>query len=342
MGNWNKYYRILIFLGVLLGTEYLYSTFFYESDLKQHLPLLLEFRSMEEGNDVLFLTQSSIYEKQDPSSQPGYLSEILGNHYPDLTVSEIIIENGELVLVNAILPTLDADLLPKTLILNLALHEFAWEKSLHSQYFAFKKNSRLIATPSAALNRMRFLLTRGHITERERMGMIHREWENDKIDIPAMPHYLCVKDWDRKMLLDGVKDEKGEYDHQQTALACHYIKQFGAPIDFRHHPLMKELDELIGHARKMDFELVINLVPQNVEDMQRLVGEDLITMLAHNRFVLSSKASENGIAFVDNSSLLGASDFLDRERVSTSISLKGKKQWVDFLATKIALLSDKK
>ena len=126
-------------------------------------------------------------------------------------------------------------------------------------------------------------------------------------------------------LFISVKDEHGNTDYAQTELACHYIKAYGFQIDTLKNPRIADFDEIVELARKRGWNLVFNLMAENMQKAEELVGEDLLFLMNENRELLLNYYQSKGVMVVDNLSLVDDAQFIDQNWTTEHYAEKGRK-----------------
>ena len=131
--------------------------------------------------------------------------------------------------------------------------------------------------------------------------------------------------WDNWMANKGVLDESGSYDKSQTELACHYIKTYGFQIDTLSNPRIKDFNDIIKLAEKRGWNLVFNLLAENTEKAEYLVGKDITYLMDENSKMLKSYYQSKGIKVVNNLNSVEDEQFIDQNWTTEHYAEKGRK-----------------
>jgi hypothetical protein len=123
----------------------------------------------------------------------------------------------------------------------------------------------------------------------------------------------------------GIKNDSGEVDREQTILACHYIKAYGFQIDTLKNPRIADFDAIAELARERGWRLVFNLMAENMEKAEELVGEDLIFLMNQNRKLLKDHYGYRGVLVVDNLDVVEDEQYIDRDWTTEHYAEKGRK-----------------
>lgn len=143
--------------------------------------------------------------------------------------------------------------------------------------------------------------------ERERIIKKHYKYDllfNEK------GKFKNVKDWDAFMFSKGHLNENGERDVSKCELSCHFIKNYAFIIN-ENNPRVKDFDEIVLFCKTNNINLVINLLPENVEKAKNLCGSDLISLMEKNVKFLENRYSKESI-FVNSLKLVSDSFFIDK------------------------------
>jgi hypothetical protein len=107
-------------------------------------------------------------------------------------------------------------------------------------------------------------------------------------------------------------------------LACHYIKNFAFKIDPKTNQRIKDFDEIVEIAKKRHIKIVFNLLAENMEEANKLVGKELIYLMENNRKFLINRYHRNGNLVVDNLYAIQDNHFVDRNWPTEHYTRAGK------------------
>ncbi len=301
-------------LGVLLVvslflSNIIYSKWFYKDDLiETDAKMLLELDSLQNVNDIIYFAESS-------NATTGYydtckksISELIADQLKNKSLGTIqhaaIHAKTYLELIKNIRP----DSKVKTIIVTMNLRSFDadWINSkletplmranvMYAQLPAIIK--KLMISFSAYDDKVEYL------RNKERA----HHWKHDPIIVPENFPYKNVKDW------DGAIFSK-LFDQPKTRdLTCAYIKTYGFSIDTLTNPRIKDFDEIVKVAKEKNLHLVFNLLAENVQYADSLVGKELVSLIKQNRDLLMQRYNKNGVIVVDNLELVNGKEFCDQD-----------------------------
>jgi glycosidase len=105
-------------------------------------------------------------------------------------------------------------------------------------------------------------------------------------------------------------DEQG-VNRRKRVLADDYIKAFAFVLDAA-NPRMADFDAMVKLAANRGWKLVFNLVPENMEYADSLLGEAMTAQIRHNRDFLVQRYHGQGAVVVDNLDVARGSEFTDQ------------------------------
>lgn len=328
--------NLIALLLILIAVNYLYKVFFLENDIQKHADIINLVRAVPEDADIVYLGESSnvTYRGDDLEKRP--ISSFIADHFPDLGVYDITKPAAHAGTFKVLLENLPEESKLKTVIVTMNLRSFnaQWvysglETSLQKSLVLLKQNPPLYN---------RFLLSFKAYdikTEKEREEQFKRQWKRDVFHFPYDFPYRDVTEWDRAMAYKGVKDELGNVDYPQTELACHYIKAYGFQIDTLEHPRIKDFDAIARLARERGWNLAFNLLAENSEKAEKLVGEDLLFLMNENARILKAYFEARGVLVIDNLNEVEDEQFIDQKWTTEHYAEKGRRTIASQVASAI-------
>jgi hypothetical protein len=131
-------------------------------------------------------------------------------------------------------------------------------------------------------------------------------------------------------------------------MSCAYIKTFAFQIDTLTNPRIQDFDDIVSMAREKKLNLIFNLMAENTECADSLVGKDLIFLMKQNRDLLMKRYNKNGVIVVDNLELVRSEYFTDQTWTTEHYRTPGRKEIAFNLANHLSFfypeqfVSDKK
>jgi hypothetical protein len=140
-----------------------------------------------------------------------------------------------------------------------------------------------------------------------------------------MNRFTNVAQWDKAMEAQGIWNADGSDNKELTSLACHYIKTYAFRINALENPRIKDFDLIVALAKKRNWNLVFNLLAENMQQANTLVGKDLIDIMRSNRDLLMDRYNKNGVVVVDNLEAVSDNEFIDRNWTTEHYAEVGRK-----------------
>jgi hypothetical protein len=305
----------------------LYRLFFYEKDILKHSDDINLVRDVIiDSCEVIYIGESSniTFRGDDIDKRP--ISSFIADYFSDLKIGNITKPASHAGIYYELLNQIPQDSKVKTVIVTLNLRSFNAEWIYSKLETPLQKGVVLLKEHPPLWNR--FLLSfKGYDikTEYERSLQIHYKWRTDVLKFPYSFPYKNVPEWDNAMACAGVKKEDGSYDEELTPLACHFIKTYAFQIDTLTNPRIKDFDKIVQLAKNRNWNLVFNLMAENVEMADSLVGKDLMFLMKQNRDLLVNYYQRKGVMVVDNFSAVEDKEFVDRNWPTEHYAEQGRK-----------------
>lgn len=115
-------------------------------------------------------------------------------------------------------------------------------------------------------------------------------------------------------------------------MAGYYIKSYGFSI-FDDNPRVKDFDAIVELCRERGWNLVFNILAEDVDKAMELGGKDLIVLMKQNRdYLLRRYGGLDGVTVVDNLSLVRDVNFIDQEWTTEHYYEEGRRIIAEHLA----------
>ena len=320
-------FKVLLLVCLLIGMNFVYRFFFYEKDLQEHSDIINLVREVIENEaEIVYVGESSntTFREDDADDRP--IGSFIGDYFPDLVLENMTKPAGHAEIYYELLQEISSDAKVKTVIVTVNLRSFGADWIYSALETPLQKNIVLLKNYPPLWNR--FLLSfKGYDikTEKERRKQVQHEWKKRKFHFPYNFPYTNVKEWDVAMCNEGIKKEDGSYDTELTPLACHYIKSYAFQIDTLSNPRIKDFDRIVKLAKKRNWNLIFNLMAENIEMADSLVGKDLLFLMNQNRDLLVERYRRMGVVVVDNLGSVKDEEFIDRDWTTEHYAERGRK-----------------
>lgn len=308
---------------LLVGLNYLYKATLWQEDLTTHAHLLQDIQKYQDSVEMLYFGESSNFtydEKND--SITDRISDMIFAYYPGIKSATI---NSSALHAGTYLPLIErlpANSSVKTIIVTLNMRTFNAATINSKLETAMMKACVMYKDRPELLNR--FLMSLNYYdnkTEAEREEDKWESWRTEQLTwLPDTFPYKTLLEWN-----DAPKfiEADGGYDTEKRSLADHYIKAYAFQID-ENNPRITDFDEIVRVCAKKGIKLVLNLMAENVEYADSLVGKELVYLMHRNRDYLVNRYTEKGAIVVDNLEAVEGIEYIDQHWTTEHYRQKGR------------------
>ncbi len=319
-------YKLLLLLLLLVGMNLFYRAFFFEKDIQQYSDVVNQVREIPLDATMVYIGESSNTNARPTDSDKRSISAFVGDFFPGLGVYDITKPASHAGIYKVLLAQIPEESEVETVVVTLNLRSFnaQW---IHSELETPLLKSLILLKQGPPLYNRGLLSFKAYPihSEKEWEERFKKQWVKAKFHPPFPGEFSDVKHWDKWMFDTGVRDSAGNYDWEQTPLACHYIKGYGFQIDPKKNPRVADFDELVKLAEKRKWKLVFNLLAENTDKARELVGEDLLFLINENARFLKDRYSAMGVLVVDNLYEVEDEQFTDQNWTTEHYGEKGRK-----------------
>ncbi|AEA42398.1 hypothetical protein [Fluviicola taffensis] len=336
-------YKILLLIVLLVGLNYIYKYTFYEQDIQTHSSVINLVRNVvQQKDEIIYLGESSNITFREDDIDKRAISDFIGDYFPSKKVGSITKEASHAGIYYELLRNIPEKSSVKTVIVTLNLRSFNanW---IYSNLETPLQKSIVLLKPYPPLYNRLLLTFRGYDikTDAEREVQFKDKWKKDILKFPKPFPYNNVIDWDAGMAAKGIKNGDGLINVPLTELACHYIKTYAFQIDPLTNPRIKDFDKIVHLAKERNWKLVFNLMAENTEMADSLVGKELIYLMKQNRDLLKKRYESTTTIVVDNFESIPDSEYIDRNWTTEHYAENGRKIIAENVAEKLKRLYPK-
>lgn len=312
--------KLVCLAAVFAVLNLLYTYTLYPKDLKTQAPVVPTIRPIQHQSDVLYLGESSNATFAETDSTHQSISELSNAFFPELRIGAIDTGAVHAEVYTYWLRWLDRTPKPKAIVVTMNLRSFdaAW---MHSSLETPLQKSIAIIKPGPPLMN-RFLMalhSNNDKSPKEREEDMLHDWRTTRL--PASCPYPTVHAWDSAMAQR--QWAKPPEDLKKVQLACHYIKAYAFAIK-EGHPRLRDFDEIVDWCGRQNIPLVFNLMAENIQYADSLVGKDLVFLMKTNRDFLVKRYTGMGVKVADNLELVDGKDFIDQSWTTEHYNARGR------------------
>lgn len=254
--------------------------------------------------DVLYFSESSNFSKFPGDEQdPRRISMFIGDFFPAQQVQHMNKPASHAGIYLDLLDLIPEEAELKVLVVTMNLRSFGagWihstlETSLQQQAVFYNTRPPLLNRFLVSLN----YFDNAPPAEREKQMLA--QWASDPLPYP-FPHDN-VQNW-------CAEDKWGGYTPARS-LADQYVKQYAFVIG-ENNPRIQDFDAIVEWAEERDVHLVFNILAENMEWADSLIGTDLTDLMKGNRDFLVARYEGMGVPVVDNLEKVPARFFVDKD-----------------------------
>lgn len=302
---------ILIVFVLLIAINSVYKLTLWKNDVRLFAPMLSELWDIEHKTDVLYLGDCSDLSTDVSDSTSLGISGILNSYFPEWKVNNISHWGSHSGMYLSLLKRVDPAASIKTVVVTLNLRTFS-PASLYSIYENnFIQSQILMRNRPPLFNR--FVLAAGWydtLNIDQRHEALRHRLRNQSLTLPYEFKFSNTAEWDSAMSHGTWKTQEGEWDMQRIEAACYAVKDYAMTLDSL-HPRIADLDEIVRLAEIRNWNLIFNLLPENVSNVEELVSSDLTYFIKENRDFLLDRYRDKRVHVIDNMELLESSEFIE-------------------------------
>ncbi|PWH84630.1 hypothetical protein [Brumimicrobium oceani] len=316
-----KIFIKVVFLAIILvAMNFIYAKWFYERDIQEHSPIINFVREIPENTDLLYIGESSNTTYRESDEDKRTIAEFIGDYYPELNTNHITKPGSHAGIYKVLLNKVPKESQIQTLIVTLNLRSFNAQWIYSDLETPLQKSLVLLKPYPPLFNRFLLSFKSYDIaSDEERRRQYNKKWLDDEFEMPHDFPYKNVAEWDYGMATSGM------FEQSKIELACHYIKGYGFQIDLKNNPRIKDFDDIVALAKERNWNLVFNLLAENTQKADELVGEDLIFMMNQNTEKLIKYYENKGVTVINNLNSVEDEQFIDQDWTTEHYAEKGRK-----------------
>lgn len=317
--------RLIVLALIIAGLDLIYNFTLFEKDLNNKCAEAVKIRNTQKESDVFYFGESSNITYRETDSVKNSISELANFFYPGLRITNINQYATHGGIYRSWLSQIDLEnYKPKALIVTLNLRSFdaTW---IHSKLETQLQESMMLTKPYPNIIN-RFLLALqafDNKTEQQREKDMLENWADTPLIFPYPFKYKTVSSWDQGMAQGTYLKPDGSWDTEKITLACHYIKAYAFNLN-ENNPRIRDFDEIALWCGKNKVNLYLNLMAENIEYADSLVGKELVFLMKQNRDYLVKRYNKDNCKVIDNLELVSGIDFIDQNWTTEHYDYKGR------------------
>lgn len=322
--------KILIRIGVivvlLLAMNWVYTKWFFEKDLLEHSDIIeLPRQVVADSCRIVYLGESSNNTYGYAESDHRKISQMVAEYYPEVKMGDMTKAASHAQTYYYMLKQIPEDASVETVVVTMNLRSFGAGWIYSKLETALRKQLVLLEDYPPLANRFLLAFKAYPIRSEEEWGkIVKKHWKEDLLVFPYDCEWKNTHQWDSAMSWRGCRNYEGVYDPKLTELACHYVKSYAFSIA-DDNPRLKDFDDIVALCRQRGWNLVFNLMAENVDKANELVGRDLMCLMKQNHdYLLDRYGHLEGVTVVDNLNLVRDVNFIDQDWTTEHYYAEGR------------------
>ncbi|MDR1345990.1 MAG: hypothetical protein LBK03_04750 [Bacteroidales bacterium] len=319
--------KILLLFLLLAGMNFLYRYIFLPKDLQEHSDIVNLIKEMvRDSCEIVYVGESSNITVRWDDRDKRAISNMIADYFPAKKMGDMTKAASHAGIYYEMLRNIPENSTVKTVIVTMNLRSFdaGWRYS-HLET-PLQKSIVLLKKRPALFNRFMLSFKGYEIqTDEYRDTTIAEAYRNDILKFPYPFPYKTVDEWDKARALTPIVNPDSLSGIDYTSLACNYIKTFAFQIDTLTNPRIKDFDHIVSLAKKRGWKLIFNLMAENMEKVQQLLGDDLLFLMRQNRDLLLQRYNKDGVMVVDNLDAVPNEEFIDQDWTTEHYAQKGRR-----------------
>ena len=294
-------YKFAILSLLLILMNWIYGKFLFKQDLLKHSDeVQLSWKMAEDSCEIVYTGESSNHSFSWSDNDRRKISDFVFDYFPDMTTGDMTKDASHAEVYYYLLENIPETTPVKTVIVTMNLRSFGYDWIESDLETAIQKQLVLLKDNPPLFNRFKLAFKAYDIkTEKERSDARAYHRRNEKISFPYPFAYDNIDDWDYAKAREGIS-LNGQWNQPLTELACHYIKGYAFIID-DDNPRIKDFDRIVELAKERGWNVIFNLMAENIDRANELVGNDLLYLMRKNRdYLINRYGTQENVTVVDN------------------------------------------
>ncbi len=306
--------KFLLLAMVLVVIAIVYRIFLYPKDREKYCTLMqYSLLPVQDSTDIIYLGESSNHSCSPKDKDTRAISDMIGDMMPGHRVGRLSKDACHAGIFYDILRNIPRKNPVKTVIVTVNLRSFSseWiyaelEKPLQKEQIMMKKAPALYKRTLLAFKAY------AHWPENERQRLVREGLKQQTLNLPYYFPYKNASDWDHAIGTQNYLYNGKKVSYDTIVLTCHYIKDFAYQLDDK-NPRIRDLDKIVRLCKRRDWNLVLNILADNMDQIKTLAGPDLEYLMKQNAQYIIHRYEPQGVLVVNNQNMVRDRDFFERE-----------------------------
>ena len=326
--------RIGMVLVMLVVLNWVYAKWFFEKDLRKHSDIVeLSWQVVDDSCRIIYLGESSNNNYGEEETNHRKISDLTTDYFPTVKMGDLTKSASHAQTYYYMLKHIPASSAVETVVVTMNLRSFGPIWIYSRLETALRKQLVLLEDTPPLWNRFLLAFKAYPIKNDEEWDeLVYAHRRADPLEFPYDFEFDNNYAWDSANAWRGWHDSEGRYDLEVTQLAGHYIKNYGFNIT-DDNPRVTDFDAIVDLCQERGWNLVFNLMAENVDKANELIGNDLMFLIKRNRdYLLNRYGNRDGVKVVNNLNLIRDVDFIDQDWTTEHYYEEGRRIIADHLA----------
>lgn len=320
-------YKFALLAILLVLMNWIYGKFFLKNDMLKHSKEIeLVWDVVKDSCTIVYAGESSNITYLPSDNDKRKISDFVFDYFPNMKCGDMTKSAAHSEVYYHLFNNIPENSPVETIIITMNLRSFGYNWIESNLETPIQKYLVLLKKYPSLFNRFKLAFKAYDIkSDSERMEARLYHKQNDTFTFPYPFKYDNTADWDLGKAVQGVIDSKGKRNKNLTRLACHYIKGYSFMIN-DDNPRIKNFDDIVELAKQRGWNLIFNIMDENVDRANELVGKDLLYLMRYNRdYLINRYGNIENVTIVNNLGELRNSLFIDQNWTTEHYSETGRR-----------------
>ena len=327
-------FKFALLAVLLVLMNWIYAKFFFKADLMRHSDEVeLAWKIAADSCVMVYTGESSNHTFSWSDNDRRKISDFVFDHFPDMRCGDMTKDASHAEVYYYLLKNIPEDAPVETVIVTMNLRSFGYNWIESNLETAIQKQLVLLKDNPPLVNRFKLAFKDYEILtnyERAVRRTYHRN--HDTLVFPYDFPYHTNYEWDYATNRKGIMNPDGTRNKELSIMAVTYVQCYAFQIH-DDNPRVKDFDNIVKLAKQRGWHLVFNLLAENVEQAQELVGDDLVFLMHQNRdFLVERYGNLDDVTVVDNLEAVDSQCFIDKNFTSEHYCEAGRRSIGDNVA----------
>ena len=287
--------------------------------------MLTRLNSEMDSADVFYFAESSNFSFSPEDTTQKYISVLINDCFPELKIIELDKGGMHAGVFRALISNIKDNAKTKTVVVTMNLRSFG-SNWINSNAENVCQELQIAYSGAPELYRKMRLVFKAYDYEEEwkRKEKFIDNISHIKLRGPLPLSYPTAMAWGNSIADNKFRDSNGVPDAAKVELACHFVKNYAFNIDTLNNPRIKDFNQIVELCREKNIKVYFNLLAEDTENADSLVGKELVMIMRKNRDLLVHYYSRQGVQVIDNLELVRHVDYRDKDWPTEHYNQRGR------------------